>query len=184
MENNLSTTWKRWTEHDPTKKKNEEKRKEKKSDWNYRRFKYRFYKLGSTTNLVDICCCCFFVLVLLLMLLVCSVQYNFIAKCQYNCARDVPWCHVHSATQNVSNDQHSSVKPSNPATTSSVELVLSGSIFPPRLQWNWSPQSFCHALTTAVLSFLACLLLPSKAFVDYRTVLFASHWLIDWWSLI
>ena len=25
-----------------------------------------------------------------------SVQYNFIAKCQYNCARNVLWCQVHS----------------------------------------------------------------------------------------
>ena len=28
---------------------------------------------------------------------------------------------------------------------STVELVLSGSIFPPRLPGNWSPHSFCHA---------------------------------------
>ena len=34
---------------------------------------------------------------------------------------------------------------------------------------------FCHALTTAILSFLACLLPPSKAFVAYRTVLLASY---------
>ena len=36
----------------------------------------------------------------------------------------------------------SSVKPPNPATTSSVERVLSESIFPPRLQWNRMVTSF------------------------------------------
>ena len=46
------------------------------------------------------------------------------------------------------------------------------SIFPPRLPWNWSPHSFCHALTTAILSFLAGLLPLNKAFVAYRT---AAH---------
>ena len=39
----------------------------------------------------------------------------------------------------------------------------------------WSPGSFCQALTTAVLSFLACLLPLSKAFVAYKTVLLASY---------
>ena len=53
---------------------------------------------------------------------------------------------------------------------------MSGSFFPLRLQWSWSPHSFCHALTTAILSFLACLLPLSKAFVTYRTVLLASYW--------
>ena len=33
----------------------------------------------------------------------------------------------------------------------------------------WSPGSFCHALTTAVLSLLACLLPLSIAFVAYKT---------------
>ena len=59
----------------------------------------------------------------------------------------------------------SSVKPPNPATTSSVELVLFENIFPLMLRWNWSPHSFCHASTTAILSFLGCLLPLSKAFV-------------------
>ena len=26
-----------------------------------------------------------------------SIQYNFIAKCQYNCTRNVLWCQVHSS---------------------------------------------------------------------------------------
>ena len=26
-----------------------------------------------------------------------TIQYNFIAKCQYNCTRNVLWCHVHSS---------------------------------------------------------------------------------------
>ena len=26
-----------------------------------------------------------------------DIQYNFIAKCQYNCTRNVLWCHVHSS---------------------------------------------------------------------------------------
>ena len=30
--------------------------------------------------------------------------------------------------------------------TSSIEPVLSGSIFPMRLQWNWLPHSHCHTL--------------------------------------
>ena len=64
----------------------------------------------------------------------------------------------------------SSAKPPNPATISSVELVLS------TLQWNWSLHSFCHASTTAVLSFLAGLLPLSLAFVAYRTVLVGSYW--------
>ena len=60
----------------------------------------------------------------------------------------------------------SSAKQPNRAATSSVESVLSGSIFPMRrLQWNWPPHSFCHASTTAVLSFLVCLLPLSTAFV-------------------
>ena len=67
------------------------------------------------------------------------------------------------------------VKPPNPAATSSVELVLSGSIVSPRLQRNWSPHSFCHASTTAALSFLVCLLPLSIAIVAYRTVLFALY---------
>ena len=70
----------------------------------------------------------------------------------------------------------SSVKPPDRTTTSSVELVLSGSIFPPRLQWNWSPHSFCHALTAAILSFLAGLLPLSKAFIVYKAVLLVSYW--------
>ena len=58
----------------------------------------------------------------------------------------------------------SSAKQLNPATTSSVELVLSGSIFPPRLQWNcMSPHSFCHASTTAFFSFLVSLLPAENA---------------------
>ena len=47
----------------------------------------------------------------------------------------------------------------NPATTSAVELVLSGSIFTPKLQWNWMPShSFCHTSTTETFSFLVCFL--------------------------
>ena len=67
------------------------------------------------------------------------------------------------------------VKPPNPAATSSVELVLSGSIFSPRLQRNWSPHSFCHASTTAVLSFLVFLLSLFIAIFAYRTVLLALY---------
>ena len=49
-------------------------------------------------------------------------------------------------------------KPPNPATTCSVELVLSGSIFLSRLQWNWPPHSLYHASSTAIPPFLVCLL--------------------------
>ena len=42
---------------------------------------------------------------------------------------------------------------------------------PPRLQWDWSHCSYCHALTTAILSFFVCLLHLSIAFVAFRTVL-------------
>ena len=66
-------------------------------------------------------------------------------------------------------------KPPNPVTTSSDELALSRSIFPSRPQWNWSLHSFCHDLTTAVLSFLTGLLPLSTAFVAYRSVLLASY---------
>ena len=40
---------------------------------------------------------------------------------------------------------------------------------------NWSLHSFCHALSTAILSFLAGLLPLSKAFVAHRTVLPATY---------
>ena len=42
---------------------------------------------------------------------------------------------------------------------------------PPRLQWDWSHYSYCHVLTTAILSFFVCLLHLSIAFVAFRTVL-------------
>ena len=90
-----------------------------------------------------------------------SVIQRFFNKCVYPITG--PW-------------RTSSVKPPNPATASSVELVLSRSIFPPRLQWNWSPHSFCHTLTTAILSFLGRLLPLSNAFVPHRTVLLTSYW--------
>ena len=90
----------------------------------------------------------------------------------------LPWVSAFSSTAHCLR-WTSSVKPPNPATTSSVELVLPGSIFPPKPQWNlhiWTPHSSCLTLTTAILSFLACLLPLSKAFVAYRTVLLASYW--------
>ena len=63
------------------------------------------------------------------------------------------------------------VKPPNPATTSSIQLVVSMSIFPPRLQWSLSSNSFYYPVTTVILSFLACQLPQSIAFVTFRTVL-------------
>ena len=58
-----------------------------------------------------------------------------------------------------------------------LELVLSGSIFSPKLRWNWMPShSFCHTSTTDIFSFLVCLLPLSIAFVAFRTVLFALYW--------
>jgi len=38
-----------------------------------------------------------------------------------------------------------------------ADLALCRSIFPTKL-WIWSPHSFCHASTTALLSFLVCLI--------------------------
>ena len=60
--------------------------------------------------------------------------------------------------------------------TCTIESVLSGSIFPMRLQWNWSPHSHCHASTTAVLYFLAGLFPLSTSIIAYRTVLLTSYW--------
>ena len=50
------------------------------------------------------------------------------------------------------------IEPPNPAASSYIKLVLSGSIFPLRLYWNWSPHLFRHSLIPAMLSFLVYLL--------------------------
>jgi len=50
-----------------------------------------------------------------------------------------------------------SVKPPNPVHTSFIKLAV-WKYLSTELQWNWSPHSFCHTSTTAILFFLACLL--------------------------
>ena len=67
-------------------------------------------------------------------------------------------------------------KPLNPVTTSFAKSALSGGIFPLRLQRNWSPHSFCHALITTFPSFVVFLLPLSIAFSAFRTVLLTSSW--------
>ena len=69
----------------------------------------------------------------------------------------------------------SSVKQSNPDTTSSIELVLSRSIFlPTEAAVKLATSLILSRLP--ILSILACLLPLSKAFIAYRAVLLASYW--------